>query len=137
MLPISALAALCLFQSRVSPTLARPKRVGIVDSCIALAATLISHQQHQGTHLFGFDSSICSIPCIHLLSSQLFICFLMSFRCVRPLLYKGHSLESFWGNHSSTYIRIQVIQLSFEVFSQSVCANVVQYLECWQSQGVF
>ena len=48
---------LCLLIKRVLPTLARPKNVGIVDSCIAFDATLISHQQHQGTHLFGLDSS--------------------------------------------------------------------------------
>jgi len=137
MLPISALAALGLFQSHVSPPLTMPKHVEIVDSCIALAATLISHQQHQGTHPFSFDSSVCSIPYTHLLFSHLFIRSPMYFHCVRPLLYKGHSLESFWGNHSSTFIRIQVIQLSFEVFSQSVCANLVLYLESWQTQVVF
>ena len=84
---------LCLLIKHILPPLARPKNVGIVDSCIAFDATLISHQQHQGTHLFGLDSSEYSMQHTHLLFFTPFQFFSMSFHCVRPLLYKGHSLE--------------------------------------------
>ena len=84
---------LCLLIKRILPPFGRPKNVGIVDSWIAFDATLISHQQHQGTHLFGLDSSEYSMQHTHLLFFTPFQFFSMSFHCVRPLLYKGHSLD--------------------------------------------
>ena len=85
----------CLFQKRVLPPLARPRRVRMMGAWILFAATRFSHQK---------TSRDTPLPpwCIRiwlqhdcLLSSHLFICFSSTFSCARPLLYKGHILESF------------------------------------------